>query len=423
MINQSSPRKITRRGFGALIAGAGLVGTTLVKAAHAANPAWSFVVVPDPQYMPSHCSGLYAAMMQWIVNNQSTWNIQFVLGVGDCMNTAGVGESASAAAAWAVLDTAGIPWVTPPGNHDYTGGGTTIVRSNLYSSFLSGGFFAGDTRSSQSCWGRSLSSGGGYASWGGTLDGTNDGRNTWFRVRVGTRNLIIFALDCHPPSSVMETARGLAATYSNHEVIITTHSYMTDMGSLVYRNSGISGVGPGASNDPYWMAYGPDFYSQGAAPASNSGYEQWNGASGQVGYTAWANPPRAIFCGHWIYQSYHTTGPATPWYWQRQPATANSGVTAQQIFVNAQDLDNVSNCGSGSGDGTSDSAHLFIVQFPTDTTIQGYMLSANTGLWYGAVGVTGQSSPITLFSQTYAPLVTNRLCPMPSPIANCGSIL
>lgn len=407
--------RVTRRGFGALIGGAAL--GSLVKPAAASNPPWSFVVVPDPQYIPGHCPGVYSALMQWIVDNTTEWKIKFVLGVGDCMNTTGSGERAIATTAFGILDNNKIPWITPPGNHDYTNGGTSVVRSALDASFVSGGFFAADTRSAKSYWGSALAAGGGSCSWGGTLDASSDGRNTWFRMVVGTRRLIIFSLDFHPASTVMEAAKTLAATYSDHEVIVTTHSYMTDMGNLVYRDTAISGAGVGASSDPYWKAYGPDNYVQGAAPASNSGYEQWNGASGQVGYKAWANPPRIILCGHWLYQPYHATGPATPWYWQRQAATANSGVVAQQIFANAQDLDNVSAyCGSGPGDGVADVAHLFLINFPNDTTVEGYMLSVNTGKWYGAAGVTGQASPVTLFSQPYSSPLGGGQFPLASPV-------
>ena len=83
-------------------------------------PDFSVVVLPDTQFYAQSYPQIFNQQTQWIVNNQANYNIQFVLGEGDVVNTA---EQAvqwqSADAAVKLLDNANIPYVMAIGNHDY----------------------------------------------------------------------------------------------------------------------------------------------------------------------------------------------------------------------------------------------------------------------------------------------------------------
>jgi hypothetical protein len=229
----------------------------------------------------------------------------------------------------------------------------------------------------------------------------------------------------------------------DHQIIVTTHSYLIDTGGLNLRtsfgawaeNTGYSAgdharvanntyisladdnLGHSPSSSPAWwalaanyanyaMAYNPDDYQQGMAPASNCGLEMWGGSVGWRGFTEWSNL-LAVVGGHFIYAPYHNNDPSGPnpaWYWNRVQATSTSSrrQAVQQIFVNWQELDN----GPGCGDGTTDRSHIFILKFsPDSNTIRAYAVSANSGKWTGAAGSAPSPSPVRLFEASYAPLV------------------
>lgn len=101
-----------------------LTGVALAAALWGADPDWSVVVIPDPQMLPTVAKvAQYRAMMQYIIDGASSWNTKVVIGVGD-VNSNGTNDSGArggitlANSAWQMLDAAGIPWITPPGNHD-----------------------------------------------------------------------------------------------------------------------------------------------------------------------------------------------------------------------------------------------------------------------------------------------------------------
>ena len=162
-------KKITRRGFGASVLG-GLAGAAAARLVYTSSAAargepgadFTLAIIPDPQYLarscPNNLGGYYAAMMQWIVDNKNIVftssppsfdaNIKAVVGVGDCVDsTGGVNEFGNAQTAWTILDTNGIAFTTPPGNHDYSGGPSS--RSHLGEQFATG-YFSASNRSSHS---------------------------------------------------------------------------------------------------------------------------------------------------------------------------------------------------------------------------------------------------------------------------------
>src|SRR4051812_20021139 len=106
------PRTMTRRRFGALIKASALTGVSAYLA-RAAEPDYSLVVVPDPQFLAVGCATpLYRGLMNWVLKNQSSagslgLNIKAVVGVGDCVNTANSAEAATAQSGWGLLDANG----------------------------------------------------------------------------------------------------------------------------------------------------------------------------------------------------------------------------------------------------------------------------------------------------------------------------
>jgi hypothetical protein len=305
----------------------------------------------------------------------SALNIKAVVGVGDCVNTPNSGEGTTAATAWGLLDTAGIPWITPAGNHDIVPvSGNDLSTRNLASNFRTGGFFSFDQRAGKSYFG------GGYGSYGD---------NYYIKLTIGSWHLLIMSLEYHPRSAVMDWAKGIHDANPTYSVIVTTHSYLTSFGNQVARGSGDIPTN-------YW---GPDGngYNQGAAPAANSGTEMWSGW-----FSGWSRLIM-VLSGHWLWRTYYS--PSGGWIWKQTPITSTSGKgqTVQQIFTNQQDgdtgYDYVSGAQSGNGCTTgNETQHLFFLKFlPSVNKLRAYSQSVNTGNWIGAAGSMSNASPVRLF--------------------------
>jgi hypothetical protein len=387
------PRLFTRRGFGAMVAGAAAIGP-LARLGRATDPDFTLAVIPDPQYLPYGGCGAYNALMNYVGSNLnlsvdgSALNVKAVVGVGDCVNVPNDGTATTAATAWGLLDSAGIPWITPAGNHDIVGGSDLSAR-NIATNFQTGGFFSWDQRSGKSYFG------GGYGS---------AGDNYYIKLTIGSWKLIVMSLEFHPRSAVMDWAKGVHDANPTYSVIVTTHSYLTSYGNQVQRGTGVTGVNDG----------GPDTYNQGSAPASNAGTEMWSGW-----FTGWSRL-LMIVSGHFLWRQSYPQG----WVWQQVPVTSTSsrGQTVQQIFTNQQDGDDGYDYATGGQGVTSpcdvglESQHLFFLKFlPSVNKLRAYSVSVNTGNWIGAAGSMANASPVRLFEASLPAQPAGGLWPLPSP--------
>lgn len=418
--------------MGAVAAGA--IGLAIPKKALAqtAAPApWSMVVVPDPQYMAAtyDCSNgpaAYDNLMRWIVDNRNLpvdgvpLNIKAAIGVGDCVNYAGAaygGEGLIAAQAWSRLDAAGIHKQMIPGNHDWVNGsnaGFTRDDAHLDGVWTGSNPFSAGKLASVLGSGMSLGSSD-MAYWGGSY--SSSGANTYTRMKIGNRRILMIGLEFFPRSAVLNWAKRIHDAHPDHECWITTHSYLSDQADSSSDPNNPSnrvsrGTG-GASN-----SQGPDAYGLGAAPASNSAVEMWNGSdqTWQAGLKSFTNLT-AVFSGHWI-------DPATDggWYWQRNFPKSSSprGQRVLELFANWQQLDLTTQCGAKPANGASDSAHLMILRFREDLVprvVESYALSTASGRWYGPGGVAPAAGPIQLFSLNF-PGVPPGSCRTPAPTPN-----
>jgi hypothetical protein len=395
-------------------AGAGALALTTRKTAMAAiETPWSVVLVPDPQYLaaPSVCSNQPAAydnLMRWIVENRNLLvdgvplGIKAAIGVGDYVNCAcpvyGY-EGSAAASAWSRLDAAGIHKQMVPGNHDWVdGGGFGFARddAHLDAVWTGGNPFGANALAAVLGSGMSLAGSDDMAYWGGSYGST--GSNTYTTMNIGNRRILMIGLEFFPRSEVLNWAKRVHDAHPGHECWITTHSYLSDQANSssdpnAPNNRASRGTG---SLDNCW---GPDAYALGAAPASNSGGEMWNGSdpTWPDGFKSFTNLT-AIFSGHWI-------DPASDggWYWQfNYPQSSSArGQNVLEVFANWQQLDWTTQCGGDPPDGASDSGHLMILRFREDLVprvVESFALSTNSGKWYGAKGTVPAADPIRLFS-------------------------
>jgi hypothetical protein len=370
-------KKITRRGFSAsLLSGlAGAGASRLTGARSMAGTDFTIAIIPDPQYLAASCpdklGGYYSAMMQWIVDHKNTVltssrpsfraNIKTVVGVGDCVNSATGNEFANAQAAWTILDKNGIAFITPPGNHDYSGSPSS--RSHLGAQF-STGFFSARNRSR--VYGSGISLGDGdAASWIASYDTT--GANTAVRFVISGIRLLFLAMDFFAGNAAWSWAYDVMSANPDCECYITTHAWLTTNATQFQRTDG----------------YGPNAYSMAGPPYANSAAEAWS----TVGVKTWSNL-LGIFSGHDLISSRNSdpSGTSSPaWFWQRAPIKSESrrGQTVQQLFVNSQELDQACSPSAGRTNGAGQIASVFLLSRRLELgLIEGRMIATQSGDWF-----------------------------------------
>jgi hypothetical protein len=420
-------RRISRRGFGASILGglAGAaasrrIGTASVPSAVVPAADFTIAIIPDPQFLaetcPNNLGGYYSAMMQWIVDHKNivltssqpsfSANIKAVVGVGDCVNSTAGTEYANAETAWTILDTHGIPFTTPPGNHDYAPEPTS--RSYLGAQFATG-YFSASNRSS--VYGSGISLGGGdMAYWIGSYDGT--GANTAVKFVISGIKLLILALDFFPGNAAWSWAHDVMLANSDCECYITTHAWLTVFGTQYTRTD----------------AFGPQTYKMADAPYSNSAVEAWS----TIGVKTWSNL-FGIFGGHDVFGPRRTLSAALPlphpeakdewfnpsgagsppWFWQHVPIQSDSsrGQTVHQLFANAQELDEACSIHTSKATGTGQVASVFLLsRRPALGLLEGRMISTQSRDWFESRspsfpgGTSWSASETLLFSVPFTGL-------------------
>jgi uncharacterized protein (TIGR03437 family) len=394
---QRFSNSLTRRQMGALVTTAAF-GTWAPRVVQAQSTPWSVAIVPDPQYLatpPNAACAMYDRLIQWAIENRNTvidgvpLNLKGFIQVGDCQNDALAGTANNqeliAVNAWnrALPENLFVAWCC--GNHDYEGGGNLINRSRIGHVWRTDTNGAWAPANLAARYGSGIDLGNGdVALWGGVYNDAaypQSSANNYIRIRVGSRKILIIALEFFPRSAVLNWAKELHDNWPDHEVWLTTHGYMDTLGNQCGRT-----------------VYGPSAYSMGPAPSSNSGQEMWAGSDGSwPGLTRW---PRLglVTCGHWI------DGYSQGWVWQKRQDRGLAGQTTLQVFCDAQTADRSNACATGGPDSHTDVAHLMLFRV-WPTWCEAYLVSTNTGLWTGPRGVRNSAAPIQLFSVPF-PLIS-----------------
>lgn len=168
---------------------------------------FSVVLLPDTQYYSESFPDLFKQQTSWIVANRSLWNIRFVIGEGDIVNTPGqTYEWINADEAINTLEAAGIPYALAIGNHDYDGIAPSKRGTIAYNQWF------GVKRYAPFAW------------YGGHLGTTNENFYATFSVN-GQRYLVI-ALEYYPRDQAISWADSLMNANPGAKIFVVTHSFI-----------------------------------------------------------------------------------------------------------------------------------------------------------------------------------------------------
>lgn len=259
-------------------------GRSKLGIAAATEGSWSFVVIPDSQFLIEDDTN-WANQIYWLTNNHEVYDIQAILHVGDMVDDANLIAQWTRATNYLSLSTncGNIPFLPVPGNHDYYGSTIDYWRTNgVTTNWLNS------------------------RSWfnGGYLDGEVV-NNYYITKSLGGRDYVFIGLDYFPSNAVVTWAAGVLAAYSNHWAIIWTHSFLTESGTLVTTND---------AHSPTWYGYSGRF----------NGFDLWHTM------LKTNNNVLMIFCGHDINLMANSSGRS------RLDLVADDGHVAHAFFQNWQ---------------------------------------------------------------------------------------
>jgi hypothetical protein len=144
------------------------------------------------------------------------------------------------------------------------------------------------------------------------------------------------------------------------------------------------------------------------APYSNSATEAWSA----VGINTWSNL-FGIFCGHDIFDHHHPDPASPSWFWHQVPVKSDSsrGQTVQQLFANAQQIDEGCGVSPSIATGAGQIASVFLLsRRPALGVLEGRMISTQSGNWFGPrsasfpAGTSWNASEALLFSVPFTGL-------------------
>ena len=179
---------------------------------------YSMVVIPDPQRLVHYHPESYYDMMQWIVDNEDTLNIEAVLNMGDMTDTGAAEQWVVSKKGMDLLNSTDIAWMPMMGNHDDSAGFNKTYDYATYGS---------------------------NRSWFGGSYHANKLDHTYWFVDAGERDYLIFSLGWMPTVSVLSWAEGIIQQHPDKNVIITAHAYLNSDGRLLSKaDFGIGGLFP-----------------------------------------------------------------------------------------------------------------------------------------------------------------------------------
>jgi hypothetical protein len=166
--------------------------------------SYSIVVLPDTQYYASSFPDIFAAQIQWIIDNQQAERIAFVLHTGDIV------DSDQDPAQWEVASRSlhaldgQVPYVITAGNHDYTTVADRMGMGNQY--FPVSGFEP-------------------FSWFGGTFEPGHI-ENSYSLLVAGEGRWLVIALEFGPRDEALVWADAVLKEFPDTPAIVITHAYL-----------------------------------------------------------------------------------------------------------------------------------------------------------------------------------------------------
>jgi hypothetical protein len=325
--------------------------------------SFTLIGIPDPQYLAVDASGavFYRGIVDWTRTNCAALRCQAVIVYGDLVDTSwtpAAGDfvnsqeqrAQDALSRFDLNDTtaAPIPWLPLTGNHDIINGSATLAGWPIGEAWKdSGGYWsaAAFLAKGQSWWNSA------QQFWTSMTGAPN--ANSYFRLTIGTRTLLLIRLEPFPSPDAAYWALRLMAQYPADEAIVATHIEL----------------------------------NTGALTTNEKTHYGLTAANACDGADLWTILRRShnlvlVLSGHEEFS-----------LWSTLDTTADDGHVVHHVQADYQTID----AGAGWTWGTTEKAYVQLLVFrPSLGVIDGYILSSSTGNY-----VSGHSATTPLFSVSY----------------------
>lgn len=228
--------------------------------------SWTLAILPDTQrYVHSDDRlEIFKSQTQWLADNKTARNIQFVLHEGDVTDSNSDDHWQRGKTAMTTLNTAGLPYAIALGNHDIGGtaaspNGSANSRYTQFNDYFAASDFAnlGDL---------SLGIGSGPGVFeAGVMD------NSYHLFSAGGEDYVTLALEYGPRDTVLTWANSVLSTYPDRKGIVLTHAYLFhDDTRYDWWTKGTAQLA-----NPHYYGLDPDNTTPQTPAEVNDGEEMW----------------------------------------------------------------------------------------------------------------------------------------------------
>jgi len=211
-----------------------LFSVLLLAGVAAGQSDFSVILLPDTQNYSQFYPDTFKAQTNWIVANRAALNIQFVIGLGDIVNTAeDTTQWQNADAAIKILDAAGVPYALAIGNHDYDNESPGSRQATMFNQYFGPSRYAAYTYYKEQ-----------YP--------TGSNENFYTTFTASGKNYLVLVLEMHPRDAALQWASSVVSSHPDYDVIVVTHSFMFVDGTRVDRCD-THDVSPQNGNTPEMM--------------------------------------------------------------------------------------------------------------------------------------------------------------------------
>lgn len=202
--------------------------------------------ITDTQYFARDNPGVFEDMTQWTADNAAERKIAYSMHTGDLIqswiqpgasDTRARSEFEVASDAMSNLEQAGIPYGVLPGNHDniWNVAGRLIPGEHEKNHALYNEYFGPQRYRNEQHWGESVTE--------------TDNSAHYDLLDIAGAKFLMLYIGYNPPERVLDWAEDVLAEYPDRNVMIGSHYYLDEDGSL--RMSGFGDIG-GSSGQQIW---------------------------------------------------------------------------------------------------------------------------------------------------------------------------
>lgn len=184
---------------------------------------YSIAIIPDQQILTQNNQKKLYGIYDWLASVAEKENLQMILNVGDNTNNNTISQWERSVEAYKRIEGV-APYICVPGNHDHSYDYSVKYRdlTNMNTYFPLSMF-------------ESMTTSDGIPTFGGAYEENSVG-NTWQQFTVCGHKYLVLALELFPRDSVLEWASEVVSQHPEHQVIVLTHGYIDDDGSLIDEN-------------------------------------------------------------------------------------------------------------------------------------------------------------------------------------------